>query len=425
MKEMDPKKGTKSSPRIREALGRLYQEEGPYFQEYLRRFREDPTSRIFAPLSEAYRRMGRIDDAIAICQEGMQHHPDFHGGRVALARCFLDKREFVLAKHELEKVVNVVPENILAQKLLGEACVALKEHNKALRAFRMAHLLSPNDAQLAQKIYELEKARAQQVREEALDKSAPPKLSTSEMLERLALEEGDEGEEEIDYEQRHEQRQEFLATPPRELTTPPPAPITGEEDFFEESPGLGALPEAPAPVVRPQPPVAPARPAVEEEMTSAVFSPLTPAEMSVKAQAAADVWPPLAPLDPVAADEAMGTWDNEGDTEEGESQIEALLGVDAKTESESFQITHISHVFEEPEAIHEITTATLGDLYFAQEKYDKALQIFEKIAALKPGPEIEKKVQACRVKLGVDNEALVRMRQIAALKGIMNKVKDS
>src|SRR5580704_11425858 len=65
--------------RIREALGQLHEQQPPYFREYLRRFQEDPTSRVFAPLAEAYRRLGRFDEAIDICREGLEHNTDFHG----------------------------------------------------------------------------------------------------------------------------------------------------------------------------------------------------------------------------------------------------------------------------------------------------------------------------------------------------------
>ncbi len=43
--------------RVREALGRIYEHHPPYFREYLRRYQEDPKSRVFAPLAEAYRNL--------------------------------------------------------------------------------------------------------------------------------------------------------------------------------------------------------------------------------------------------------------------------------------------------------------------------------------------------------------------------------
>lgn len=151
-----PEKQPQSSNRIRETLGRLYEHQPPHFREYMRRYQEDPTSRVFAPLAEAYRRLGRLDEAIDICLEGLKHHPDFPGGRVALARCFLDKKKFARAKDELEIVVGISPDNILAQRLLGDCFFSLKEIPRALHCYKIATVLSPDDIALQDKVHRLE-----------------------------------------------------------------------------------------------------------------------------------------------------------------------------------------------------------------------------------------------------------------------------
>lgn len=163
-----------SSPpnRVREALGRIYEHQPPFFREYLKRYEQDPTSRVFAPLAEAYRRMGRVDEAIEICKEGLRHHPDFHGGRVALAKCLVDTEAFEGALEELERVVQSVPENLLAQRLLGDVHRALKNSDKALHAYKMALLLSPNDVVLAEKVHDLEKFTPLESNEAAFDSPA-------------------------------------------------------------------------------------------------------------------------------------------------------------------------------------------------------------------------------------------------------------
>ena len=56
----------------------------PMIYDYLKKYQEDPTSRVFAPLAEAYRKAGLIDEAIEIAREGLRVHPNFVGGRVAL-----------------------------------------------------------------------------------------------------------------------------------------------------------------------------------------------------------------------------------------------------------------------------------------------------------------------------------------------------
>ncbi|MBI1859542.1 MAG: tetratricopeptide repeat protein [Deltaproteobacteria bacterium] len=138
--------------RIREALDRIYDQHPPQVREYLRRYQEDPKSRVFAPLAEAYRRLGRIDEAVGLCLEGLENHPEFHGGRVALAKCYIDKSQFDKAAKELEKVVQNIPENLLAQRLLGDCLMALGQAHQALHCYKMAAMLAPNDVQLEEKV---------------------------------------------------------------------------------------------------------------------------------------------------------------------------------------------------------------------------------------------------------------------------------
>lgn len=149
-------------PKLKDALGKIYEHHPPYFREYLRRYQEDPASRVFGPLAEAYRRFGHLEEAIEICREGLKLHPDFHGGRITLARCYIDKRQFLDARLELEKVVQAVPENFLAQRLLGDSSEALGDIQTAIHSYKMALLLSPNDVGLSERVYHLEKSIKQE-----------------------------------------------------------------------------------------------------------------------------------------------------------------------------------------------------------------------------------------------------------------------
>lgn len=142
--------------RIREALDRIYDQHPPQVREYVRRYQEDPKSRVFAPLAEAYRRLGRVDEAMGLCLEGLENHPGFHGGRVALAKCYIDKREFEKARAELEKVVQSAPENLLAQRLLGDTLLSLGLAHQALHCFKMAVMLAPSDVLLEEKMRAIE-----------------------------------------------------------------------------------------------------------------------------------------------------------------------------------------------------------------------------------------------------------------------------
>src|SRR3954470_6886467 len=95
----------------------------PLIYNYLKKYQEDPNSRVFAPLAEAYRKAGLIDEAIEIAREGLRVHPGFVGGRVALARALFDKKSYEEVVKELTPVVRDVPDNLVAQRLLAESCL--------------------------------------------------------------------------------------------------------------------------------------------------------------------------------------------------------------------------------------------------------------------------------------------------------------
>ncbi len=128
----------------------------PVLLKYLKMFQDDPTSRIFAPLAESYRKMGLADEAIEICKEGLEHHPDFTGGLVALARAYSDKRMYGEVKATLKKVVDELPDNLMAQRLYAEACLSLAEIPEALSALKMILYFNPNDMDALNLVTEIE-----------------------------------------------------------------------------------------------------------------------------------------------------------------------------------------------------------------------------------------------------------------------------
>ena len=77
-----------------------------FVERYQIEFEKNPRSRIFAPLAEAYRQMGLIDEALKVCANGVQNHPDFAGGRVAYARQFYND-EVLGLNNAIQKVPGV------------------------------------------------------------------------------------------------------------------------------------------------------------------------------------------------------------------------------------------------------------------------------------------------------------------------------
>lgn len=238
--------------RIREALGKIYEQHPPHFREYLERFKEDPTSRIFAPLAEAYRRMGKVEEAIEICKKGLEHHPDFYGGRVALAKCYIDEKDFESAKRELTLVVASAPDNLMAQRLLGDMYLALNDLRAAVHAYKMALLLSPADVALSEKVYGLEK----QILENPTEKTgaqealtalpnvvevAPLMVTASAPVASVPLEDDDEEDAFVVLEPELKAPEEEIETDPK-VTSEINALIGfGEEEVGEDSFQVGSV----------------------------------------------------------------------------------------------------------------------------------------------------------------------------------------
>jgi tetratricopeptide (TPR) repeat protein len=128
----------------------------PQLYQYLRRYQEDPSSRVFAPLAEAYRKAGLIDEAIEIAREGLKNHPNFLGGRVALARALFDKKLYQEVVDELAPVVQDIPDNLVAQRLLAESYLILGRVAESLSAYKMLLYFSPQDTETARIVQELE-----------------------------------------------------------------------------------------------------------------------------------------------------------------------------------------------------------------------------------------------------------------------------
>jgi predicted Zn-dependent protease len=128
----------------------------PQLYSYLRKYQDDPSSRIFAPLAEAYRKAGLPDEAIDIAREGLKIHPSFMGGRVALARALFDKELYQEVVNELSPIVQDIPDNLVAQRLLAESYLVLGRVAESLSAYKMLLYFSPQDTETAQVVQELE-----------------------------------------------------------------------------------------------------------------------------------------------------------------------------------------------------------------------------------------------------------------------------
>ncbi len=146
--------------------------------EFLTRYQsiydKNPESKVFAPLAEAYRKMGLLDEALKICTKGILSHPEFAGGHLILSKIFIEKNQLEKAIESLLRTTDLSPENILAHKLLAETYMKLRQPKKALHSYKMILLLTPHDKTIAHSIQKLESLTADEYDDELFIIKEPP-----------------------------------------------------------------------------------------------------------------------------------------------------------------------------------------------------------------------------------------------------------
>ena len=89
-------------------------------RRYEERLARDPTSLAFAPLADAYRKTGRVQDAIRLCREGLERFPHYVTARLILAKALLDDGNPDDALSEVRAILEASPHEAQAHRLAGD-----------------------------------------------------------------------------------------------------------------------------------------------------------------------------------------------------------------------------------------------------------------------------------------------------------------
>lgn len=150
--------------------------------KYTEQLVTDPKSRVFVPLSDLYRKMGQYDEAIAVAQEGLKHHPHYVAGKMALARAHFENGDTDQAREILESVHRTSPDNILANRILSEVYLQAGEKQLALPLLKQLVALDPNDSKSKELLSSLQTGASPTTKTPVESKPAPvlqpPKPST-------------------------------------------------------------------------------------------------------------------------------------------------------------------------------------------------------------------------------------------------------
>ena len=114
-------------------------------RRYEERLAKDPTSLGFALLADLYRKAGRVDEAIAVCREGLVRHPHYATARLILAKALMSRQDFDAALSEIEAILRVSPNDVQCHRLAAEIHRRLGRIDDAARHLERAASLDPGD----------------------------------------------------------------------------------------------------------------------------------------------------------------------------------------------------------------------------------------------------------------------------------------
>ncbi len=114
-------------------------------RRYEERLARDPTSLAFAPLADAYRKAGRITDAVRLCREGLARFPHYVTARLILAKALLDGGDPDGAMEEVQAILEASPREAQAHRLAGELYRRAGALGDAVSHLEQAVRLDPGD----------------------------------------------------------------------------------------------------------------------------------------------------------------------------------------------------------------------------------------------------------------------------------------
>ncbi|MGE5174184.1 MAG: tetratricopeptide repeat protein [Betaproteobacteria bacterium] len=120
------------------------------------RISKDPKSKLFVPLAEEYKKAGDIEMAIYVLSEGLKNNPGYVTARSLLGRLLLERGDLDAARKELDEVVKAIPDNLLAQRRLGDLHVLQDNRTEAIKHYKIALALNPGDAEFASLVADAE-----------------------------------------------------------------------------------------------------------------------------------------------------------------------------------------------------------------------------------------------------------------------------
>lgn len=128
----------------------------PDLEKLFEKYRLAPDSLVFAPLADACRKLGRLEEAVEICGKGLKHHPDYTSGHVVLGKSLFDMGRKEEASEAFQRVLSLDPDNLVALRFMGLILTEKGELEAAAERFRHFLTLDPANEEIKAKLLGLE-----------------------------------------------------------------------------------------------------------------------------------------------------------------------------------------------------------------------------------------------------------------------------
>ncbi len=172
----------------------MTQTDNPELDDLFERYRAAPGSHVFAPLADACRKAGMLDEALEICARGVGEHPRYASGYVVQGKCLYDAGRPGDAQAAFNRVLLLDPKNLVALKYLGILHAERGDNARAREYFEHILALDPDNRDIRSRIEDvvLDVARTPQASVRADDTMKIGAADVHEMLASNASEEVEE-----------------------------------------------------------------------------------------------------------------------------------------------------------------------------------------------------------------------------------------
>jgi tetratricopeptide (TPR) repeat protein len=367
------------------------------------RIAKDPKSKLFVPLAEEYKKSGDIEMAIQVLTDGLRSNPGYVTARSFLGRLLLDKGDLTGAQNELEEVIKAIPDNLLAQRKLGDLYVLQGRGSDALQRYKAAYTLNPADKELPSLLADLEAGRDISARIPSPKSAVPPSVRQPSPAAALQT--------------QAKSAPAITAKPAASPPAPPTAALRNVPPVAPASPKKEVAPVAAAETVAAveiQPaPTAPPAPVTRDE--AEVIEDIVEIELLEHPAPAAPANEIKVPDLDNAAKEQPDPDATVAETSEMPafdlSEIPTMTSTDAEdltalawgTETFAVLETNIpaETVAAGDESGDDLNTNTLAELYISQGFYDKAIEIYEGMLGERPeNKALQQKIETLRAIAG-------------------------